>query len=103
MWLLIFLHAMYTVSLITGVSMLLGGILALITSPFIDSWDPTPIMYVWPFLFVLTLIVIASIAAISINTFLLSYYSATFMVFFAIFIGLYLFYQEELRQGYIVR
>ena len=122
----------YSVGLIIGVAMAVGGVLALITSPFIDNWKGGPITSFWPFVYVLAGIIASNVFVVGINTYLLRFYTATFLVFlsfvdplyvalygwlflretvswdfffsvFTIFIGLYLFYREELRQGYVIR
>ncbi len=118
-----------------GISMILGSGLAFITSAFMDSWNPVPIVdyanNVSTVVLLLGLSVITSnLIGYTLYTLLLKTYTATFISFsgfiqplFAafygwiflgefvtwyffgaallVFIGLYIFYIEELRQGYI--
>ena len=119
----------YSVFLISGMSMLIGGIPLLLTSPFIDNWSQPLIIYGWPIVLILMGVIIGSSFVIGVNNALLRYYSATFLVLlsfidplyvalygwlflnetvsnsffislFAIFLGLYIFYQEDQRLGY---
>lgn len=116
-----------------GCSMLLGGILALIHSLFVDSWTPFPVSsgHVSGFIQgTLLMTFISNIFCYNLYGFLLKKYTATFLSFvgllsplFAslsewlilkqppsltilgsssiIFLGLWIVYQEELKQGYI--
>ncbi|OQA35574.1 MAG: S-adenosylmethionine/S-adenosylhomocysteine transporter [Candidatus Dependentiae bacterium ADurb.Bin331] len=116
---------------INGIGMLGGGLLALITSWFVEGFVPAPVTQVWPFV-ALTAAIIIVVNGVFYNLYgwLLKEYTATFLSFagflcplFAalfgvlflheqmtwtfffssavVFVGLYLFYQEELRQGYV--
>lgn len=114
-----------------GISMLATGILCLPTSFIFEDWNPTPVKQWGPFIgWAILLAVIANIICYNLYGYLLKKYSATFLalagllmpVFTAVLgwfmIGevvtwkfflslvmvlgsLYLFYHEELRQGYI--
>lgn len=119
----------YSPIMANGVSMVFGGILALITSRFVEDWYPVPIFHFWPFVVVMLLImVISNIIGYNIYGVLLRSYTATFLslassiapLFAALYgwvllgesvsfhfyfsavvvlIGLFIFYSEELRQG----
>lgn len=116
--------------LANGVSMIAGGFLALVASLFAEAWHPFPVAHWWPFTGWLILIVLCSnIICFPLYTQLLKKYSATFMalsgftgpIFAAIFdwlflgigvswdfylamitvsLGMFFFYQEDVRQGY---
>lgn len=120
----------YSPFTINGISMLFGGVLIMFTSPIIDCWTPWPFTQFWPFFgYTLVLVIISNIISYNWYIFLLKKYSATFISFggfteplFVAFyswiflgetvnwqffvslaiisLGLYIFYQEELRQGY---
>lgn len=121
----------YSVALINGVGMAGGGLLALLTSHIFEQGRGKPLVYdLYPFIFYMTLIIIASNFIFStLHTFLLKRYTATFLSFAgfttplfaallgwfflnekitwefftttgAVFLGLYIFYKEELKQGY---
>jgi len=121
-------HNGYSAVHINGMTMLAGGVMSLITSPFIDNWSPSPIMHMSGFLSLLVLIIGASLSSYVINMYLLRFYTATFLLFFIlidpvyvalygwlflgetvtwyffasiilVFLGLYIFYQEELREN----
>jgi drug/metabolite transporter (DMT)-like permease len=122
------LRRQYTSSIINGYSMLLGGSLALITSVFQEQWYVTQWA---PFIgATLSIILVSNIIVYSLYGYLLHYYTTTFISFAgmlspaiaAVFgwlflheavtitfwistglvsFGLFLFYAEELRQGYI--
>ncbi len=121
----------YEAILVNGVGMLIGGLGALVTSPFIDNWSHSPISDMWPFLGILFAIVVTTVLAFTINTYFLRYYTVTFLMFLMfvdpiyvaiygriflnepiqwhfflsivlVFFGLYLFYKEELKHGYLV-
>lgn len=123
----------YSPFFINGFGMIGGGILALITSPFFETWD-TALVSDWKaFAYILFLIIFsANILFYNLYGYLLKTYTATFLsfagfitpLFAALFgwfflgesiawhfflsvivvvIGLTVFYFEELRQGYIVR
>ena len=121
----------YSPILVNSIGMFIGGILALLTSYLTESWQPVPVMAWIPFIqAVLVIVVVANIVFYNLYGYLLKRYTATFLSFagficpfFAaalghIFLqetlswnllisfiivcfGLALFYQEELRQGYI--
>jgi len=121
----------YSSSLINGVGMLGGGILAFVTSFFYEGWQPLPIVDVTYFLYYTALIVVvANILFSNLYVDLLRRYTATLLSFAgftaplfaavlgwlfldetisweffatsgAVLVGLYLFYQEELKQGYV--
>lgn len=116
---------------VNGITTLYGGLLTLLVSPFIDTWNPGPVSTVGPFIpLMIAMIVIGNVFGFNVYTWLLKRYSATlvsfagftdslyaafygwlflneqiapvFFVSFAIItVGLYIFYQEELRQGYV--
>lgn len=94
-------------------------------------WQPIPLIQWWPFIGWLLAIVICTLIIFTLYAELLKKYTATFMSFsgltgplfaavydwfffgsmvswhfyvatFLVFVGLYLFYQEDLRQGYLV-
>lgn len=116
----------YPVIFITGVSMLVGGILLLATSPFVDCWDFPLVMDYKPFILLTLAAIAANIFDFTMNTWLLKWHTATLLLFFMfvdplytslygwlflgetvglrffislslISIGLYLFYKEEVR------
>ena len=117
--------------LLNGASMFFGGFWALMSSPLIDSWDPWPVSNFLYFIGLLLLVVIiGNLVVFNLYASLLKTYTATlvafvgftepiftavygniflhekvtwhfFASFFIIFLGLYLFYKEELKQGYI--
>lgn len=119
----------YTPFMANGLSMAIGGTIALVHSFFVESWDPLPVTDFWPFAgCALLLILISNLVCYNLYGFLLKRFSATFMsfagfstpVFTAFFGWLYLgevvnhafylsgaivlcgltiFYQEELKQG----
>ena len=124
-------HEGYSAIHVNGITMLAGGIMALITSPFIDNWSPYPIKNSYGFLSFLGLIIVVNICVYVINTYLLHIYTATFLKFLIfidplyvalygwlflgetvswhffmsmalVFMGLYVFYQEELYERYVV-
>jgi len=116
----------YAPSMVNGVSMFTGGGLALLTSPFFE--DFAPVTNVGPFIgFLALVILISNLICYNLYGHLLKQYTATFLSFagflapiFAafygwlflnetitwhfyasgtvVFIGLYIFYQEELQQ-----
>lgn len=121
----------YSSMMINGVTMLIGGVMVLLTSPFIDRWDPLPYTSFWPFIgYTIALIIVGNFIAFNWYIVLMRKYTATFIAFvgfteplyvaiysyfllgetvtwqfFAslaiISLGLFIFYQEELRQKYI--
>ena len=106
--------------------MSIGGIMLLLTSPFVDSWNPLPYTHFWIFLsYTITLVLASNFLAFNWYISLLRRHSASavaflsfteplyvafysylwlgevitwhfFVAFVAIFVGLYLFYQKEL-------
>lgn len=113
-----------------GIAMSGGGALALLTSALVEPWSPSPV-FAWPefLLFTGVMILVANVLFFNLYSYLLSFYTATFIsfagflcpVFTMLFgycflgeplsgrffvslcgvaIGLYLFHQEELRLGY---
>jgi drug/metabolite transporter (DMT)-like permease len=122
----------YSPIMVNGIGMVGGGILALITSFWVEGWAVSPIFDFWPFAKLTALIiVVGNILFYNFYGFLLTRYTATFLSFagfttpifaalfgwlflgevvswtffisiFVVFIGLYIFYQEELKQGYSV-
>lgn len=121
----------YPTMMINGVTMLIGGVLVLITSPFMDTWNPLPYTSFWPFIgYTIALIIVGNFIAFNWYIALMRKYTATFIAFVGfteplyvavysylllgevvtwqffvslaiISLGLFLFYQEELRQKYI--
>jgi drug/metabolite transporter (DMT)-like permease len=116
-----------------GISMFIGGILSLISSFIVDSWDPFPVTQWKPVLMYSLIIGIIS-NGICYNLYgkLLKTYTASFLAFCGImtpffaailgylflnevltwhfltsgiivFIGLLIFYSEDLKQGYICK
>jgi drug/metabolite transporter (DMT)-like permease len=120
----------YSTFFVNGIGMFFGGVLAFLTSYFTESWCQ-PVTSWIPFIkLTLSIIVISNIIFYNLYGYLLKYYTATFLsfagflcpIFTALFgwfflgesvsigllisfcivsIGLYIFYHEELRQGYI--
>jgi drug/metabolite transporter (DMT)-like permease len=114
---------------VNGITTFYGGLLTLLVSPFIDTWNPGPVSQVGPFIpLMVAMIVIGNLFGFNVYTWLLKRYSATFVsfagftdslyaalygwfflgeqigsIFFVSFaiitVGLYIFYQEELRQA----
>ncbi len=123
----------YDSSSINGLSMLIASFFGFLQSWYFEDWSQQLISAWWPFLgWLLLIIFISNIACYTIYTFLLKKYTATFIaftgltgpLFAAIFdwlffgtmvswhfyvatllvtIGLAIFYQEDLRQGYLVQ
>lgn len=121
----------YPSLMINGVTMSLGGGLVLLTSPFFDTWDPLPYTQFWPFIgYTIALIVVGNFISFNWYIALMRKYTATFLAFVGfteplyvavysylllgelvtwqffvslaiISLGLFIFYQEELRQKYI--
>lgn len=120
----------YSPMMANGMSMAVGGSIALMHSSLVETWDPLPITEGMPFLacFVL-LIIVSNLICYNLYGFLLKRFTATLISFaglstplftalfawiwfgeivgwpfflsaFIVFIGLSLFYQEELKQGY---
>lgn len=124
-------HHNLDVLTVNGVTMVWGGLLAFASSPFIDVWNPWPVTDIGTFIPLAALMIFiggvfgfnayawllkrntASFVALAGGTesLYVAFYSwlffaqkitTTFFIAFAVIAyGLYLFYQEELRQGYI--
>lgn len=120
----------YTPFMANGLSMLMGGALALTHSFFVEDWNPIPVTSYIPFLECgLLLILISNFICYNLYGYLLKRYSATFISFagfttplftalfgwlylgeivtwpfylsaIIVFFGLFAFYQEELRSDY---
>ncbi len=123
----------YSSIMANGISMVGGGCMSLIHSLAVEPWSPTPVTQVWPFIGWLTVLTLVSnIICNTLLARLLKKYTATFLSFtnftsplfaalydwlifgtkvswdfylatFIVLIGLYIFYTEELAQGYIRR
>ena len=120
----------YEAVLVNGVGMLIGGIAGLVTSLSVENWSVSPIKAFWPFSAVMIPLVLATTLAFTINTYLFRYYTVTFLMFLMfvdpiyvalygriflgeevhwyffvsvllLFVGLYLFYKEELKYCHI--
>jgi len=122
-------HQNYSSMMANATSMGVGGILALAHSLVVENWFPIPVVnfagFIGPFL-VLTLI--SNILAYNLNSYLLKHFTATYMSFaglsqpifaalfgylflqevmseyfwfsvIAVILGLYIYYQQELKQG----
>jgi drug/metabolite transporter (DMT)-like permease len=111
-----------------GVSMVIGGMLSLIHSFISEPWSPTPITDFWPFLqWFLILTVVSNLICYNLHAVLLRSFTATYLAFVGlsqpfltallgwlfldeilssyfwisvliVTVGLYLFYQQELRE-----
>lgn len=122
----------YSPLMANGLSMLVGGGIALVHSSITENWNPLPVTNTYPFLeCALLLILISNLTCYNLYGFLLKKFTATFMSFagfttplftalfgwlylgetvsapfyvsaFIVFSGLLLFYQEELKEGYYV-
>lgn len=122
----------YTPVVSNGISMLMGGAMALLHSFFSEDWHPIPVTQIVPFLeWTLLLMIVSNLMAYNLYGVLLRRYTATFLSFagfttplFAaffgwyfrgeeitwafyvsiviLFIGLFLFHQEELKQRGVV-
>lgn len=79
------LHAGYSSVFINGVVMLIGGVLALITSLSVECWHPVPIAPIsfWPQVLgaVFSLIIVGNLLAYNVYGHLLKQYSATLLSF----------------------
>lgn len=119
-------------SMANGISMLIGGMIALTHSAVSEDWNPIPVTEYLPFVQnTALLLIISNLTAYNLYGYLLKSYTATFISFagfttplftaaFAwyffdepiafsfllssaiVFLGLYFFYQQELREGYKV-
>ena len=120
----------YSPFMVNGLSMTLGGTMALVHSYFVEPWDPVPVTEFKPFIeCALLLIAISSFICYNLYGYLLKKYSVTFISFAGfitpfftalfgwlylgevvtwpfwlsaviVFIGLYTFNQEELLESY---
>lgn len=111
-------------------SMLFGGAIALLHSYLVEPWNPLPVSNYEDFiLWFLLLTLVSNIICYNLNALLLRHFTATYLSFaglsqpffaalfgwlflgeimsqyfwisaFAVSFGLYLYYQEELKQGY---
>lgn len=116
--------------LVNGIAMLGGGIMALATSALIEPWSPSPVFEWKPFIVsTILMIIVANFLFSNLYSYLLKFYTATFVSFAGflcplftallgflllhepldsrfffsmcgVIVGLIIFYQEELRQGY---
>jgi drug/metabolite transporter (DMT)-like permease len=121
----------YTPVMANATSMSVGGMMALIHSFLVDNWAPTPVAMadLWPFLeSFLLLTLVSNIICYNLNSYLLRYFTATYLSFaglsqpifaaafgylflnevmsqyfwisfLAVSLGLYIYYQQELKQG----
>ena len=115
-----------------AVAMTLGGVITLVASFFMENWNPVPIHEMWPFIKMsFWAILCGNIAGYVFYGYLLKFYTTTFLSFAGfselisaaltgyfllgeplawpfyvatvlVMIGLYMFYIEELRQGYVL-
>jgi drug/metabolite transporter (DMT)-like permease len=116
-----------------GLSMVMGGIMATAHSSFTENWNPLPVTEALPFMeCTIALIIISNMICYNLYGHLLKKFTATFMSFAGfttplftalfgwlylgevvstpfyisaaiVFCGLLVFYQEELRDGYLVK
>lgn len=121
----------YSPIFVNGIGMFFGGLIAFITSAFTESWNPFPVTEWMPFIKgLLLIIVVANLIFYNLYGYLLNFYTVTFLSFCGILcpiftailsnlalgekitinliisgllaaLGLFIFYQEELSQGYI--
>lgn len=122
----------YSPIMANGLSMLIGGAMALAHSLCVEDWNPVPVTEALPFFeCAILLILISNLTCYNLYGYLLKRYSATFISFagfttplftaffgwlylgevvtwpfyasaIIVFAGLFTFYQEELRQDYYV-
>lgn len=115
-----------------GTTMLVGGLMALLHSFISDPWTPTPVTEWWPFLAsFIPLTIVSNLICYNLHANLLKRFTATYISFagltqpffaalfgwiflkevmhtafwvslFAVSLGLYLYYREELKQGFLV-
>lgn len=72
----------YSPFMVNGVSMLLGGMVALFHSSFVEVWDPIPVTEIRPFLdCMFLLILISNLVCYNLYGYLLKRYSVTFISF----------------------
>lgn len=123
----------FTPMLANGFSMLIGGAMALANSYWLEDWNPLPITSYGPFLeCAVCLLLISNLIAYNFYGYLLKRFTATFLSFAGfitplltalfgwyflnetiswpfylsagiVFTGLIIFYQEELKSGYVAR
>jgi drug/metabolite transporter (DMT)-like permease len=116
---------------INGITMFMGGIASLVLSYATESWTPTPVTSWPTFLLAtIGIIIVCNFCFSNLYGYLLKCYTATLLSFagflcplfatgfgrffleepvskgfiysfFAVTMGLYIFYKEELRQGYV--
>lgn len=119
--------------LANGVSMTVGGAMALLQSMMLETWDPIPVSDWLPFMgCAVLLIIISNLICYNLYGYLLRQFSATFMSFagfttpiftalfgwlflnemigfsfylsfIVVFCGLLIFYLEELKESYLAR
>lgn len=95
-------HA-YSPLMINGICMFFGGLLALSTSPFVDTWNPLPFSAFKPFaMYTMFLIVVGNIIVHNWYIALLRTYSTTFVSFVGFTIPLYTAFYSWLWLGEIV-
>lgn len=120
----------YSPFMANGLSMFLGGIMALGHSYAVEDWNPVPVAKMMPYVeCTFLLIIISNLICYNLYGYLLKFYSATFISFAGfitplfsafygwyylgeivtmpfylsaviVFSGLFIFYQEELKQDY---
>ncbi|MCF7799548.1 DMT family transporter [Candidatus Babeliales bacterium] len=72
----------YPLLTINGIAMLTGGILALITTYFVDGFSPCPIYDFWPFIFwLMILIFVSNVVFYNLYGWLIKKYSITLVTF----------------------
>jgi drug/metabolite transporter (DMT)-like permease len=120
----------YSPLMANGLSMLIGGGMALSHSSLVENWNPIPVTEYFPFLeCAILLIILSNLLAYNLYGYLLRKFTATFISFagfttplftaffgwlflgevvtlpfylsaIIVFCGLLMFYQEELKRGY---
>lgn len=123
----------YSPIFVNGFGMLAGGLGALLTSFVVETWIPSPVISWREFIiFTIAMVIVANIIFSNLYSYLLKRYTATLLSFagftctfftgilgwiflgefvgfrmiisfILVSIGIYIFYQEELRQGYVGR
>jgi drug/metabolite transporter (DMT)-like permease len=118
---------------LNGLSMLFGGLLCFFHAWYFETQPYIQSEFIWQFLQIVTVLgIVKHVIAYNLNSFLLTKYTTTLVAFFSftsslfaamlgiiffkesvslyfissiicVFIGLMIFYQEELKQGYISR
>lgn len=117
----------YNAALVNGIGMLLGGIGGFCTLPLVEGLRHNPVHAWWPFVGVMVPLILITVFVFTVNTHLLKYYTVTFLMFiafvdplyvalygwlflkehvgpyfflssFMLFLGLFIFYREELKQ-----